>query len=324
MKDQIDALRALGIRAECINSTISPMEQQSILDELSVPECPIRFLYIAPERLNSGTFMDVVGRLRLTLVAIDEAHCISQWGHDFRPSYMRIRAFLASLRELQHFPIVALTATATPKVRADIVERLGMDSPAIFTRGFDRKNIIILVREISKKEEKLKKTLEILSKTPGDGIIYCSSRKMVDEVYEFLVGQGIAVGKYTGAMEAGTRESMQNAFMNSEYKAIVATNAFGMGIDKRDIRFVIHYNLPGSIENYYQEVGRAGRDDERSFGVVLASYGDTKIQEFFIENTYPERAEISDFYDYLYDGMDMGAGAGTQIRKTYGVMASES
>lgn len=213
---------------------------------------------------------------------------------------MRIRDFIANLRAKQAFPVVALTATATKKVRDDIVERLGLTKYAMFTKGFDRKNIIILVREISSKNDKLAKTLNIIEKVAGSGIIYCSSRRVVSEVYEFLQQNNVDVGMYTGAMESGNREDTQNAFMNDDHKVIVATNAFGMGIDKKDIRFVVHYNLPGSIENYYQEVGRGGRDGKRAFGVVLASYGDTKIQEFFIENSNPPKESILKLYDSLY------------------------
>ncbi|NUJ98238.1 RecQ family ATP-dependent DNA helicase [Candidatus Gracilibacteria bacterium] len=328
MKDQIDKLNSLGLRAEQINSTISTSEQNMILAELEQAyeseDEPIKFLYIAPERLNSYEFIRIMQNIKISLVAVDEAHCISQWGHDFRPSYMKIKGFLEKLRQKQNFPIIALTATATKKVREDIVERLGLENYKVFTKGFDRKNIIILVREISKREEKLAKTLEIITKTSGSGIIYCSSRKMVDEVYDFLETKHISVGKYTGAMTADRREDMQNKFMDGIYKVIVATNAFGMGIDKKDIRFVIHYNLPGSIENYYQEVGRAGRDGKNSYGVVLASFGDTKIQEFFIENIYPEKKEVLELYDYLYKDFKIGEGKGVEILKTYAQIAKES
>ena len=177
---------------------------------------------------------------------------------------------------------------------------------------------------MSAKSEKLQKTLEIIEKTPGSGIVYCSSRKAVGEVYEFLDTQGVSVGMYTGAMDGRGRENTQNSFMNDDHQVIVATNAFGMGIDKKDIRFVIHYNLPGSIESYYQEVGRAGRDGKKSFGVVIASYGDTKIQEFFIENSHPNKASILALYDALYEGLEIGEGRGKVILKTQAVMAKES
>ncbi|MDQ7023227.1 MAG: ATP-dependent DNA helicase RecQ, partial [Candidatus Gracilibacteria bacterium] len=318
MKDQVDALRERGISAELINSTIDYATQQNILNEVSKNNDSIKFLYIAPERLNSQNFLRVLQNVKISLIAIDEAHCISQWGHDFRPSYMKVKDFINKLLESNSFPVMGLTATATQKVKKDIVERLGLEDISIFTSGFDRKNIVLVVREISKKDEKKEKVFEILSKTPGSGIIYCSSRKAVDEVYDFLIENGVKAGKYTGAMTADIREDMQNKFMNDDYKVVVATNAFGMGIDKKDIRFVIHYNLPGSIENYYQEVGRAGRDGKMSYGIVLASYGDTKIQEFFIENSNPPKQEILDFYDYLHSLNSK------EILKTQFVMATES
>ncbi|MDD3794232.1 MAG: RecQ family ATP-dependent DNA helicase [Candidatus Gracilibacteria bacterium] len=324
MKDQVDKLNNLGLRAELINSTIDNYDKQIILNDISKNDDSIKFLYIAPERLNSDEFLRVIERVKISLVAIDEAHCISQWGHDFRPSYMKLKGFLERLKVNNDFPIIALTATATQKVRADITIRLGLVNPSIFTTGFDRKNISLIVREISKKEEKLEKVSEILEKTPGSGIIYCSSRKSVKEVYDYLIGNGISAGIYTGEMTGDNREIEQNNFMDSNYKVIVATNAFGMGIDKSDIRFVIHYNLPGSIENYYQEVGRAGRDGKNSYGVVIASFADTKIQEFFIENSYPTKNEVISFYEYLYKEFKAGEGAGAKILKTYFVMASES
>ncbi|MCD5380793.1 RecQ family ATP-dependent DNA helicase, partial [Candidatus Gracilibacteria bacterium] len=293
--------------------------QQNILNEISKNNESIKFLYIAPERLNSANFIRVLQNIDVSLIAIDEAHCISQWGHDFRPSYMKVKGFVEQLQKGKDFPLMGLTATATQKVKADIVERLDLKKYKMFTAGFDRKNLILIVREISKKDEKLGKTFEILAKTPGSGIIYCSSRKAVKEVYEFLIGNGIKAGMYTGAMTADKREQMQNDFMDDTYKVIVATNAFGMGIDKKDIRFVIHYNLPGSIENYYQEVGRAGRDGKNSFGIVLASYQDTKIQEFFIENSNPSKKEVLDLYDYLHNNAQDNV-----ILQTYYQIASAS
>ena len=180
------------------------------------------------------------------------------------------------------------------------------------------------MREVSQKEEKQAKTLEIINKTPGTGIIYCSSRKHVIELSEYLVSKWIKTWVYKWDLSAEERERQQNKFMNDEYKVMVATNAFGMWIDKKDIRFVVHYNLPGSIENYYQEVGRAGRDGRMSYGIVLASYGDTKIQEFFIDNTYPEKKIILDFYEYLYKEQKLWEWKWLRIAKTYYSMASES
>lgn len=328
MKDQVDALNELWIRAELINSTISYSEQQMILNELSATSWdevnPIKFLYIAPERLNSSDFLRVLQKTPISLIAIDEAHCISQWGHDFRPSYMKIKGFIENLRGDKKVPVVALTATATKKVRGDIVGRIGLWKYNEFTKGFDRKNIIMIVRELSKKDEKMQKLYEIIKNTPGSGIVYCSSRKVSKEVYDFLCENDISAGIYTWEMTADSRESMQQRFMDDDLKVIVATNAFGMGIDKKDIRFVVHYNLPGSIENYYQEVGRAGRDGKKSFWVVIASYGDTKIQEFFIENSNPPKEDILQLYDYLYKEFKVGEWKNHQIQKTYMQMASES
>ena len=329
MKDQVDALRERGISAELINSTIDFSSQQNILNEISKNNNSIKFLYIAPERLNSSSFLRVLQNVKISLIAIDEAHCISQWGHDFRPSYMKVKDFIKNLKNTQRnpstsgevrwgFPVMWLTATATQKVKKDIVERLDLDWVNMFTSGFDRKNIILIVREISKKDEKKEKVFEILKKTPWSGIVYCSSRKAVDEVYDFLIETWVKAGKYTGAMTPEVREDMQNKFMSDEYKVVVATNAFWMWIDKKDIRFVIHYNLPWSIENYYQEVWRAWRDWKNSFWVVLASYWDTKIQEFFIENSNPPKKEILDFYDYLHWLWEK------EILKTQYVMAEES
>ena len=325
MKDQVDSLSQLWIKAKLINSTIDSNEISEIFDELLKESSnPIKFLYIAPERLNSPRFLWVIKQAKISLVAIDEAHCISQWGHDFRPSYMKILGFLDNLKEKAYFPIIALTATATEKVRVDITERLWIGENNSFIKWFDRKNIVIIVREISEKQKKLEKVLEVLDKTPWSWIIYCSSRKSVDEVYEMLLEYKVKVWKYTWAMTPEVREEMQNKFMWDEYKVIVATNAFGMWIDKKDIRFVIHFNLPWSIENYYQEIGRAGRDWKNSFAIALASYWDTKIQEFFIDNTYPEKQEVLDLYDYLYKEFKVWWGKNQTIAMTLHQLASHS
>lgn len=489
MKDQVDKLNSLWIRTELINSTISSFEKKMILNELSLNDSEnnwsIKFLYIAPERLNDDEFLWVIKNIKISLVAIDEAHCISQWWHDFRPSYLKIKGFLEGLRnppipnpfppgekgninvstisfslggkdawkadrgissfientpdyitklsqELrkkstsyedilweflrrkslnwikfrrQHpfwryiadfysselnlvieldwkvhetqieydnirdeiiskywviilrikneeidkdinqvlekiskfpfpvrggikggvsFPLIALTATATKKVRKDITERLWITKYKTFTSWFDRKNLVYIVREISKEQEKLEKVLEIIEKTPPYWIVYCSSVKAVSKVYQYLLWNWIRVGIYTWEMNADLREREQNNFMDSTYDVIVATNAFWMWIDKRDIRYVIHYNLPWSIENYYQEAWRAGRDGKTSYSVIIASYQDTIIQEFFIENTYPPKNDILALYNYLYKGFKIWEWAWTQVLKTYNSIAIEA
>ncbi len=334
MKDQVDKLNQLWLRSEVINSSISITEKKNFLEELKQnnpdEKGSIKFLYIAPERLNDEYFLSIIHTIKIALIAIDEAHCISQWGHDFRPSYLKIKDFIAKWRnsyliwDEKHFPIIALTATATKKVRLDIIERLWLSKYKIFTKWFDRKNLAFIVREISKETDKLEKVLEVVKKTPPFWIVYCSSVKAVSKVYQYLLENAIKVGIYTGEMNGELREREQNNFMNSTYDVIVATNAFGMWIDKKDIRYVIHYNLPGSIENYYQEVGRAGRDGKNSYGVIIASYQDTIIQEFFIENTYPPKYDILSLYDYLYHPYKIWQWDGNQILKTYNQIAIES
>ncbi len=324
MKDQVDFLRKLNIRTELINSTITNIEQADILNELSISGQKIKFLYIAPERLNSLNFQRIIRKVKISLIAVDEAHCISQWGHDFRPSYMKIKWFIEDLRTKNNFWVIGLTATATKKVREDIVLWLWLNKPNVFTKWFDRKNIIIIVREISKKDDKNTKLKEIIDTTKWSWIVYCSSRKKTKEVYDFLISFWIKTWIYTWAMTADNRKTEQEKFMTSKYKVIVATNAFGMWIDKKDIRFIVHYNLPWSIENYYQEVGRAWRDSKKSYWVILASYSDTKIQEFFIENTYPKKQEVLNLYDYLYKDIKYWEGKWYQILKTYSTIWKES
>lgn len=330
MKDQVDKLNERWLGAVCVNSSISSGEKSYILQKIAYNSFDqvgdIKFLYIAPERLWDDAFLSVIAHIKIACIAIDEAHCISQWGHDFRPSYLKIKDFIAWLRRNTPwvFPVIALTATATKKVRKDIVERLWVSDYKTFTSWFDRKNLVYIVREITKEQEKMAKILEIVQKTPPYGIIYCSSVKNVSKVYQYLLEAGVKVWIYNGEMKSELRETEQNTFMNDGYDVMVATNAFGMGIDKKDIRYVIHYNLPGSIENYYQEAGRAGRDGKMSYSIIIASYQDTIIQEFFIENSYPPKEEVLQLYDYFYKDFQNGAWAETQILKTYNTIAIES
>lgn len=330
MKDQVDKLNELWIRAEMINSTISWSYKRLVFQELSQTdfneENPIKFLYVAPERLNDREFLNMISRMKISLIAIDEAHCISQWGHDFRPSYLKIKDFIYNLRKdnVSHFPVVALTATATKKVREDIVARLWVDKYNTFTKWFDRKNLVYIVREITKEKDKLEKVLEVVNKTPPFWIIYCSSVKNVSKVYQFLLDAWVRVWIYTWEMQWNHREEQQNYFMEWKFDVMVATNAFWMWIDKKDVRYVIHYNLPGSIENYYQEAWRAGRDWKTSYCVVIASYQDTIIQEFFIENTHPPKENILKLYDYLYRDFKEGEWEWTDILKTYHELSSIS
>jgi len=325
MKDQVDKLNELWIRAELVNSSITSFQKTDILNELSITNFDsnndIKFLYIAPERLNDREFLWVIKNIKIALISIDEAHCISQWGHDFRPWYLKIKDFISNLRQNKSIPVIALTATATKKVRKDIVDRLWINSYNTFTSGFDRKNLFLVVREISKEQEKFEKVFEIIQKTSPYWIVYCSSVKAVWKVYEYLLEKWIRVWKYTWEMSQNDRERSQNLFMNWNLDVIIATNAFGMWIDKKDIRYVIHFNLPGSIENYYQEIWRAWRDGKPSYAVIIASYQDTIIQEFFITNSYPPKDDILKFYDYLYREFKIWEWRDTTILKTYAELA---
>lgn len=294
MKDQVDSLVSLGIRAACINSAQSTDEQSQSLRELANGNLDL--LYVAPERLRSPRFLEAIAKTEIQLLAIDEAHCISQWGHDFRPDYAR----LGSLRKRIGNPqTIALTATATPDVREDIASQLQLREPRTFVTGFARDNLNLQVSHPGSINEKNRQLLDFLEKHEGSGIVYASTRKKCEEVSELLSGQYRRIGYYHGGMLPEDREQTQNDFMDGKLDVIIATNAFGMGIDKPDIRFVVHYNFPGTLEAYYQEAGRAGRDGEPSDCLVLFSNGDRFIQEFFIENAYPSRGMVKKVYDFL-------------------------
>ncbi len=297
MKDQVDGLVASGIRASLINSTLSPEDQSDRLDRMVRGEYEL--MYVVPERFRSSRFVEAVKAANLRLLAIDEAHCISQWGHDFRPDYARLGSFR---QNLGNPTTIALTATATDTVRRDIVQLLNLQEPKIFITGFSRPNLHYEVQGPMSVRRKETALIEFLQKSPGAGIIYASSRKRCEEVAENIrANTRRKAGVYHAGMLPADRRDAQEAFMAGKTDIVVATTAFGMGIDKADVRFVIHYNLPGSIEGYYQEAGRAGRDGKPSHCLLFYSAGDRYIHEFFIESAYPSRQVVEQVYNFLRD-----------------------
>ena len=294
MKDQVDALRARGLPATFINSSIPEQEQRARIESLRRREH--KLVYIAPERFRSSRFNAALQSIPLALFAVDEAHCISTWGHDFRPDYLRLRHVIRSLGNIR---TLALTATATPYVRSDIIQQLGLEKPQTFVSGFDRPNLRIEVVHTEKEREKITRIKRLAESHDGSGIVYTSTRKAVEQVGRELKKAGLSVATYHAGMSDAVRVRAQEDFMSGRTQMIVATNAFGMGIDKRDIRFVVHYQMPGSIEAYYQEIGRAGRDGLPSTCVLLFNYADKNTHDFFIEGSYPELPLIKSVYNAL-------------------------
>ncbi|HBF7897551.1 DNA helicase RecQ [Clostridioides difficile] len=277
MKDQVDALKTMGISAAFINSSLSSKEFNEILN--NIRKNNYKILYIAPERLDAQEFIELINNNNVSQVAIDEAHCVSQWGHDFRLSYRRISDFIKNLPKR---PIVtAFTATASEEVRTDIINLLCLENPDYYITGFDRENLSI---NIVKSSSKNKYILDYIQNHKNEsGIIYVATRKEVENIYNGLSKRNISVSKYHAGLSKNERSKNQEDFINDNVDIMVATNAFGMGIDKPNIRWVIHYNMPQSIENYYQEIGRAGRDGEKSECVLLFSPGDVHIQKYLID-----------------------------------------
>ena len=299
MKDQVDALKTMGVKALLINSSLSNSEYSKVLEDIENDECKI--IYIAPERLDSMEFVNIIRGKNISQVAIDEAHCVSQWGHDFRVSYKKIPHFI---NKLEKRPIVtAFTATASNEVREDIIRILNLHSPAVYITGFDRENLSI---NIVKSSSKNKYILDYIENHKNEsGIIYASTRKEVENIYEGLLKRNYSVAKYHAGLSNEARHEYQEKFINDDIKIMVATNAFGMGIDKPNIRWVLHYNMPQSIENYYQEIGRAGRDGEDSECVLLFSPGDIHTQKYLVEVGIenPERKRVQ--YKKLQQMVDL-------------------
>ena len=278
MQDQVKALNDVGVHAAFINSALT---EGQIRKALSLAAQGVyKIIYVAPERLESWEFLDFATHTEISMVTVDEAHCISQWGQDFRPSYVKIVDFI---RKLGRRPVVsAFTATATENVRDDILRTLQLANPNVVVTGFDRENLYYSVEHIRKKDDFI---LDYIEKHPSDsGIIYCATRKNVDKLYEELFKRGVAVTRYHAGLGGAERKKNQEDFIYDRAPVVVATNAFGMGIDKSNVRFVIHYNMPQSMENYYQEAGRAGRDGEPAQCILLFSPQDMMINRFLLEH----------------------------------------
>lgn len=298
MKDQVDALEEKEIPATLINSTLTHAEQRERIARMRAGE--YKLVYVAPERFRAEGFVAAMREVKVGLFAIDEAHCLSQWGHDFRPDYMRLGQARAALGNPQ---CVAFTATATPVVRKDIVSVLQLREPFETVTGFARANLSFNITPVETKASKFKRVRELVGEHKT-GIVYCATRKRVEEVAETLNSWGVNCIGYHGGMTEEERESTQNKFIRKEVDVAVATNAFGMGIDRSDLRFVVHFEIPGSVEAFYQEAGRAGRDGEAAHCELLWNYADTRTQEFFIEGANPGYGTICQVYQFFLGEAD--------------------
>ena len=307
MKDQVQNLNDRGIRALCVNAGMSQREVDLTLNNAAYGD--FKFLYVSPERLSTQLFRNYLMEMNVSYIVVDEAHCISQWGYDFRPDYLNIGA----LRQLVDAPIIALTATATPKVADDIMERLGFTQKCLIKSGFERPNLSYIVRNC---EDKLGQLINICANVEGTGIVYVRSRKKTEELSAMLVANGISSSFYHAGLGQEARTDRQERWKNGQVRVMVCTNAFGMGIDKSDVRFVVHFDVPDSPEAYFQEAGRGGRDGKRSFAVMLWNGSDIRRMKQLHTVSFPSLEYIEDiyhkvhaFYEVPYD-----TGIGRQLK----------
>ena len=292
MKDQLEKLEEMGVRAVQVNSSLNAEEERHALAAIEQQECEI--VFCTPERLVSPEFVELLKGVKVALVVVDEAHCISQWGHDFRPAYLEMAG---SLDALGKPPVLALTATATEEVMEDIGHQLGRRKLNVINTGIYRPNLHYRVQQVTNHEEKMQQALRRVAETEGKGIVYAATVKMAEELYHLLEEAGESVTIYHGKLHAAERKANQDLFMNDARRIMVATNAFGMGIDKPDTRFVVHLQIPANLEAYYQESGRAGRDGKDAECTLLFLQDDKRVQQFFLVKHYPTADEIRAIYD---------------------------
>ena len=307
MKDQVQNLTDRGIKALCVNAGMGPREVELTLNNAAFGD--FKFLYVSPERLGTSLFQSYLQQMNVNYIIVDEAHCISQWGYDFRPDYLNIGA----IRDIVDAPVIALTATATPKVADDIMTRLGFREKCLIKSGFERPNLSYIVRNC---EDKLGQILSICSNVAGTGIVYVRSRKKTEELSAFLIANGVSASFYHAGLGPDSRSDRQAKWKSGEIRVMVCTNAFGMGIDKPDVRFVVHFDVPDSPEAYFQEAGRGGRDGKRSFAVLLWNSQDIKRLKQIATISFPSLEYIEDIYHKVHAFHDIpyDAGAGRQLK----------
>lgn len=307
MKDQVQNLNDRGIRALCVNAGMGRREVELTLNNAAYGD--FRFLYVSPERLGTPLFRNYLQEMNVSYIVVDEAHCISQWGYDFRPDYLQI----GKLREMVDAPVIALTATATPQVADDIMDRLGFEEKCLIKSGFERPNLSYIVRRC---EDKLGQMLNICTSVPGTGIIYVRSRKKTEELAAFLAANDVSASFYHAGLGPESRSDRQARWKSGSIRVMVCTNAFGMGIDKPDVRFVVHFDVPDSPEAYFQEAGRGGRDGKRSYAVTLWNSSDTRRLRQITTVSFPSLEYIEDIYHKVHIFFDIpyDTGAGRQLK----------